>query len=342
MKKLFSSAVVLLACFNLSLATVRTVCNMSYAPGQYTTFAAALVASANFDTIYVHGSSINYGAITVSKSGIVIIGAGHNPAKLVPLPTSFTLINLNAFSCQFIGLSFDALNVVGPSGAITVKRCKLQAGGTTSGINFLSSPADNCLIEGNVFNSNSFPAISFSGWSSSNTIIRNNVFNSNLSSNSSSTIAFTFQISHNIFLGNMNAFFNISNAAINDNIFYRSSPQGAFGGAMNNNISFNCSNNNFAVPGINNLVNADPVFTTFPAGGALFDYSHNYALAAGSPGIATASDGTDRGVYGGFGSKFNMTGEPAIAEITAFTITSPTTIAPGGTLTISVTSSHIK
>jgi hypothetical protein len=46
-------------------------------------------------------------------------------------------------------------------------------------------------------------------------------------------------------------------------------------------------------------------------------------------------------VYGGMGNKFTETGEPSIAEITAFTITSPTTIAPGGTLTISITSKRV-
>ena len=111
---------------------------------------------------------------------------------------------------------------------------------------------------------------------------------------------------------------------------------------MNNNISFSCSTNAFSAPGTNNLVNVNPVFTTFPLAGALFDYLHNYILAPGSPGLLNGTDGTDRGVFGGFGTKFSMTGEPAIAEVTGFVITSPTIIAPGGTLNINVNSKRVR
>ena len=33
--------------------------------------------------------------------------------------------------------------------------------------------------------------------------------------------------------------------------------------------------------------------------------------------FAFGNDGTDRGVFGGFGFAFNMTGEPAMAEVTS-------------------------
>src|SRR6185295_6086279 len=98
-------SLVLLAFFNPSYATIRTVCNMPYSPGQFTTFAAALAASAVNDTIYIHGSSISYGAITVNRAGLVVIGAGHNPAKTVPLTSIFSLITVSAAGCQFIGLT---------------------------------------------------------------------------------------------------------------------------------------------------------------------------------------------------------------------------------------------
>jgi hypothetical protein len=195
-----------------------------------------------------------------------------------------------------------------------------------------------------VFLGTSYPAIDFGNSTATNTIIRNNVFNSYITFNSSATTVFSLLIANNVFIGNPgNAFSSIFQAVITSNIFYRSSPQGTSTGCvMNNNISFNCINNNFSAPGTNNLVNINPLFTNFPAPGAPFDYSHDYHLAAGSPGIATGQDGTDRGVYGGFGTKFTMTGEPDIAEVTDFAITSPTTIPPGGTLTISVTSTRIK
>ncbi|MEO8146415.1 MAG: hypothetical protein ABI723_02200 [Bacteroidia bacterium] len=339
-----------LACFviQISQATIRTVCSMPYSPGQYTTFAAAHAAAAINDTIYVHGSSLNYGAVTISKTGIVVIGAGHNPVKQAPLPSSFTSITVTSGinNCQFIGLTMQNL-FLGNSTSTVVKRCKFtELVGSGLGIS-CSGPTNNLLVEGNVFNQwtgAGFLNINFGGNTCSNTILRNNVFSGMIISNSPSTSPLTFFITNNIFLGVVNPVFNsIINATINNNIFYRSCPQGAVTGCiMNNNISFQCASNTFSAPGANNLVGVNPQFVNFPLAGAYFDYNHDYALAAGSPGLLTSDDGTDRGVYGGFGYKFNMTGEPAMAEITLFSITSPTIIAPGGTLDITVTSKRVK
>jgi hypothetical protein len=108
---------------------------------------------------------------------------------------------------------------------------------------------------------------------------------------------------------------------------------------MNHNICFNGFPSTFTSPGDGNLEDVDPMFINYPGG--RFSYAHDYRLAPGSPGIDTGLDGTDRGVYGGMGNKFSMTGEPAMAQVTVFSITSPTTIAPGGNLTISVTSKRV-
>src|SRR6266850_3012112 len=160
--KRFVFSIAFLSSFHPSFATIRTVCNMPYSPGQFTTFAAALAASSVNDTIYVHGSNINYGTISVNKNGIVIIGAGHNPAKTVPLASSFMTINLNASGCQFIGLSFDNLTAFGLSNFTTIKRCRVQATNTTFGISISSGSGNNWLIEGNVFNGTVFQNIDFS------------------------------------------------------------------------------------------------------------------------------------------------------------------------------------
>jgi len=290
--KRFVFSIAFLAFFHLSFATIRTVCNMPYSPGQFTTFAAALAASAVNDTIYVHGSNINYGSISVNKNGIVIIGAGHNPAKTVSLGSSFTTINLSASGCQFIGLSFDIMIAFGTSSSTTVKRCKVQASSSSEGISISgASNGNNWLIEGNVFNGGSiYACINFGGSSSSNTTIRNNIFNYGIYSNSSSTTPFTLLILNNVFIGNLpSTFSSISNAVIDNNIFYRSGPQGvATGCVMDYNISFSCSNNNFAAPGSNNLVNVNPLFTNFPLPGALFSYTHDYNLAQALRGLLPA------------------------------------------------------
>ena len=350
MKKLFLFIAWSVVVCSKSQATIRTVCNMPYSPGQYTSLSAALSASVNFDTIYVHGSSVNYGNVSITRSNIVIIGAGHNPNKQAPLASAFTFITISTGynNVQLIGLTMQSLTV--SSNYISIRRCKFTdiLGGNSSGISVGNMSLGYLLVEGCVFanSAGSNVDISFGGNATSNTIIRNNIFNGTINTNSQTTTPLTFFITNNVFLGsNLFTFSGIYQAAIANNIFYRSSPQisGSFTGTtMNNNISYLCANNNFSAPGTNNLAGINPLFSNFPPAGALFSYSHDYRLAAGSPGLQSGNDGTDRGVYGGYGYRFNMTGEPPMAQISSFIITSPTVIAPGGTLTISVTSKRIQ
>lgn len=350
MKNFFSLAALLILFQTNSDATIRTVCNMPYSPGQFTSVSNALLAALPNDTIYVHGSTFNYGPLTVNKNGIVFIGAGHNPNKQAPLPSAFTSITiLSGFTkCQFIGLTIETLSLNFGCNYTSVKRCKftLQVSTNTSGIIYLGGGglAHSLLVEGCIFSGMTGPGpdINFNNYVVDSTIIRNNIFQGFIGTSSFTTNPFTLLISNNIFLGIVNAFNFTQQAMINNNIFYRSSPQGTGPGCtMNNNISFLCPNPAFSAPGSNNLVNINPVFVNFP-GPAFFSYTHDYRLAPGSPGLLNGTDGTDRGVFGGFGFKFNMTGEPAIAEITNFVITSPILIAPGGTLNITVTSKRIK
>ena len=107
MKKSYLLLVLIVACAVNANATIRTLCNYPFSPGQFTTFLAAHTAANNNDTIYVHGSAVNYGAINISKTGIVVIGTGHNPVKQGPLVSAFTTISIFATSCQLIGLTFD-------------------------------------------------------------------------------------------------------------------------------------------------------------------------------------------------------------------------------------------
>ena len=324
--------------------TIHTVCNMPYTPGQFTTMNAALAASNTSDTIYVHGSTTSYGDIIVFINDLVIIGAGHNPSdKQSPMPSTFGTIEVWASNVQLISLALNHVFAFSNSTGTVIKRCRIAGSNFAPAIN-INAESDNWLIEGNIFIINSFNInISFNFRETTNTTISHNIFSGTISGNSIATPTGSFTINNNIFLpsGGAFAFFEIYSAAIVNNIFVGTSPSnGAHNSTMNHNISFNAVPSNFPSPGVGNLENVDPMFTNYPGFGQ-FSYDHDYRLAPGSPGIDTGFDGTDRGVYGGFGNKFNMTGQPAMAEITAFTITSPTTIAPGGTLTISVTSKRV-
>jgi hypothetical protein len=314
---------------------------MPYSPGQYTTFADAQTAASSGDTIYVHGSSINYGSVTISKS-LVIIGTGHNPDKQMPLVSMFQDILVTTNNVQLQGLKFHYLTSSSSFG--TIKKCRIEYTSSISALEFMSNPK-GWLIEGNVFMVYNAIAISFGSSSGDGCIIQNNIFssfnNSVLVSNLLNSSSHRTYFLNNVVVGSKSeSFANVNYMDINNNIFYGSSPgTGALNSNANNNITYDCPDNGFYSPGINNLTNVDPMFTSVTPGN--FSYSMDFHLAAGSPGKDNGTDGTDRGVYGGLGNKFTMTGEPSIAEITSFTITSPTTIAPGGTLTISVTSKRV-
>ncbi|HEY0744878.1 MAG TPA: hypothetical protein VGD40_25600 [Chryseosolibacter sp.] len=344
MKRIIGFAFICLLQFGLCSATIHTVCNMPYSPGMYTTFNDAQAAAIDGDTIYMHASSISYGDIQVIRR-LVIIGTGHKPDKPNGLYSSFHGIVVTAPFVQLIGLTISYVS--SDTQFVTIRKCRIigSSSGATAAIMSHWS-GDDWLIEGNIFDlSSGLPAVDFHGWPANNCVIRNNIFSGpgvkiRYAGNSGPQQIYLL---NNIFLSNNTSqtFEFVQRAVINNNIFVSSDPvAGLADSEMNNNISFACLTD-FNQPGSNNLDDVDPLFTNFPGPGTFFSYTHNYSLMAGSPGHNSGTDGTDRGLFGGIGSIFTMTGEPSIATVTAFTITSPTTIAPNGTLTISVTSKRV-
>jgi hypothetical protein len=344
MKRLFSLLALMVAC-SLSFATVRTVCNMSYCAGTFANFNDAQSASSNGDTIYVQGSTIDYGSIEITKS-LVIIGTGHNPNKQNPLVSTFVNILISTSNVQLIGLRLQHTGTVSGASGCVIKKCRITG---SSGQAIVLSNATNWLIEGNIIETIG-PAfgIFFSFQPSHNTIIQNNVFLGTYFKIAAllNTVAERTYILNNVFLGPLTGYETFSEVdfcSVDNNIFYHSNPDGnnpfsIRNSTMNNNISFGSGDNSFNLIGTNNLAGVDPQFVNYSGPPAQFDYAIDLSLQSTSPGHNTGTDTTDRGVYGGVGNKFTETGEPSIAEITAFSITSPSTIPPGGSLTISVTS----
>lgn len=347
MKKLLIALIVAVA--SPLHARILTVSNTSYSPGQYLTFDEAHLAAFPNDTIYVHGSTINYGPIFINRPGLTVIGTGHNPQKQFPFVSAFTDISINAPDITIIGV---VANVILHSGRnFTLRRCMIRGGGFGDDVSISTgfSGTANVLIESNVFTNENFTRNLRLFWNAGDVIsIRNNVFSSQIDP-SGPGIPNSFEIANNLFLHGPNAFGFIDKATISNNIFYGSSPfvPNSSTITMRNNISFQCGNNFFTtgpfITNIANLEDEDPMLVNYPGPGVddVYSYLHDYHLAPGSPCILSGSDGTDRGLYGGFGTIFNMEGEPPIAEITQLLITSPTTVQPGGILNITVTTRRV-
>lgn len=307
-------------------ATIRTLSNNTNSPGQYTTFAAAQTAAVAGDTIYVHGSPYNYGTFSVTKQ-LTIIGTGHNPQKQAPMRSFADYINFGVGSgnSRVIGMEVYEINTTTNNiHNIEIRLCKI-----TYRILMDDASSSNWIVDGCVF-TNTTDNI-YGGGSQSGHRIRNNVFNGQLyGMNGSNGYHY---IENNVFLRNGNAFDYVNPAYVNNNIFYRANPSGTGNGiTYSNNISYQCSNNNF--PNGTNLTNQDPQFVSFTGGGpgTNFSYLHDYSLQATSPAKNYGTDSKDLGVYGGVGD-YNQNGIPRIPYIASFNISNPT-VSPGGTLNI--------
>lgn len=346
---------ILLAVFFIakhSAATIHTVSNMSFSPGQYPTLDAALSAAVAGDTIYMHGSTLDYGATFVNKS-VVIIGPGHHPDRQVPLAATITSLAIFAPNVQLIGLSIGFVGANALGTGLALRRCRITSylGGA------VHISANNTTIEGCIFDYwNTVLCINFNN--TEGHIVQHNLFATPSPKIAQiSTISIPTQIINNVFLGdgfNFEAFSNLSGAVIRNNIFYGiqaislPAAAGMSGLTIDHNLTFGALDNEIHPVGSYplNVIGVDP---SFVAPGAIsLPYVHgimDYSLQATSPVIGYALDGTQIGLFGGaaqfFTPIYTTSGEPSIAKISIFNITSPTTVPPGGTLTISVTSTRV-
>lgn len=369
MKYLF--VVIGLLATTCSWAAVRTVSNNPSRPAQFTTFAAAQTASANGDTIYVHGSPFTYPDMTISKR-LVIIGAGYNPNNQYGQPTNVNAIVLfrdagssNASGTVLSGILTSRLDISGlMSDNIRVFRCRFSS--------YINLAAGGNYANGWVLHNNIFQSYLFAGASSrtsasaTNVIIANNIFlpNAYLYGYNSNTII----VDHNIFFG-ANNFYITYNIIVSNNIFTRASGTIFYSGStgpvlctFSNNLSnlttiadttsYSPSTNfvntytgtggggNF---GGGNIIGQDPLYT---AVSNLSDFSPtaNYRLQASSPGRNAGTDGTDLGIYGGsypfpsggaVGSGYDTSPMPPIPQVTELNILNAT-VPVNGTLNVNV------
>ena len=86
-----------------SNATIRTVNNNPGGLAQYSDLQAAINASSNGDSIYVHGSVNSYGNSEVIDKKLTIIGPGMSPDKTTSLTAMVNFLgfyNLNSYNCN--------------------------------------------------------------------------------------------------------------------------------------------------------------------------------------------------------------------------------------------------
>lgn len=318
MKKhlLFLTALVTAVTLN---AKVWTVSNNPDSPGQFEDLQVAIDTSivTDGDTIYVLGSQVSYGEITINKS-LTIFGSGHHPEKQMAMSSEISKVYF-AFKTDGYGniiadpsgSELSGFHVSG-SGSINIEQninnitiAKNYFSGTTF---WGSGNLDGWLVINNIFAGSIQPgswnetiAQSYTNW-----IVSNNIIGGSLSGFYSGS----FLATNNLFIGSGDAFSNMQYATISNNILSGKSTSGCDYCSFYNNLSIGGSEVSFDYDnnsGSGNLENVNPMFVSVGSSTLSFDY--NYKLSDASPCINAGSNGSDIGISGG-SYPFDLEKEP--------------------------------
>jgi hypothetical protein len=286
-------------------ATIHTVNNGALSAGSFTNLQSAINAASNGDTLYIHGSTNNYGDITLKKK-LTLIGAGYfvtgtetnNLSTSIGDITMDTIFNVSGASgCKLISLEFGQMMLVNsnyfPVNTF-ISRCKI-----TTAQSFPNSIIENSIL------SNLYVR-------ASSAVIRNNIIRNFAGY---SVVAVNVIIDHNIFSGGYPSY--ISYALFTNNIFFDVNPVTQWYGVenciFNNNLI--SDNTSIVLPFGNNTGtgNITTVLPSYQFNNTLISNSptpwiFNWTLNTSSPGNNAATDGTDIGIYGGNFPMKNLTG----------------------------------
>ena len=337
-------------CVNM-FATVRTVSNSPGTVAQYTTIQAAVNASVNDDTIYVHGSSVQYAGFTITDKRLVVIGPGWSPMQsFMPYQASVLDITINgsgSSNTEIQGLNvITAVSVSSASHPDNLRFIRNRL--TTITIGSGSATYTGYVIEGNWFMNSGLNVAQSCFFT--NFIIRNNVF----FSNSAATSVFGFfnsisvLLDHNLFYGpsngSINVFGNCRGLLITNNIFVRRNAAASnTNSVFHKNITYNAGVDNpwdaaYGNSGDDNFAGQDPQMADQTAvnSGTNNNLLLNFTIASG-PANNIGTDGKDLGLLFDATGSLNWTNSrmSRLPFVYSMNISNPN-IPAGGTLNVQV------
>ncbi len=250
-------------------ATVRTVSNNPGTVAQFTKIQDAVNASVSGDTIYIHGSSIQYDNFTVTDRRLTYIGPGWSPlGTFNPLTATVSSFSLNGTGCdnseiqgmvltgqvtfgtnhpngiRFIRNKFQGAQVVINYGTSNFSGFVFQDNWFVKGqiIGNTNNSYTNCLIQNNIFYQDISNTANIYGLNSISVLIDHNLFYGPSTGNG---VVFAggctgLLITNNIFV-RKNAAANCTNSTFNNNITYLCGVDdpwsGTYGNIGNNNVA---------------------------------------------------------------------------------------------------------
>lgn len=280
----------------------------------YTTFATAIAAASNGDTILIQPSSTTYGAITVNKS-VTVLGMGYAPELNNGETSGTSNITVSASNVKIAGINVNGW--VSPANNVTnllVEDCWIGSGAYASAIGNADITYRGNVIRGLIY-LNATPTNSL------NITITNNLIQ-NLGSSALQYFNDTTIFNNNIIIGDQAftgyvIFYAPNNLVCQNNTWLFTNNALAqvdqTGGnpiIHNNSLTYHYGTPTItALNGTGNLDNQNPFFVNIPANNPYWAADNDYNLGASSNGNDAGTDGNDVGIFNGF-YDFDMRGYP--------------------------------
>ena len=341
-----------------SFATIRTVSNSpSTVIGQFSNIQAAVNASSSGDSVYVHGSPVNYSGFTITDKRLVIIGPGWSPDKAwaftARVSTSMITGPLSART-EIQGVTFIGEIFANTNRPDSLRFIRNLFTGTVN-INQHGITYRNYIFQGNFFSNIPVHASPYNKYE--NCVFQNNVFYSNGSSSvnnlthSESTVLFDHNLWYGPGGGSADLFGNpiFANTGpcqyllFTNNIFVRrnAANHGAFN-TFNNNITFLCVNDspwtvNDNIDNGENVSGQDPqMVDQSSVNGGSNNPLLNFTISTG-PADGTGTDDEDMGLLYQTTGSLNWTNSrnSRLPRVYSMNIAN-STVQVNGTLTVNV------
>lgn len=350
MKKLLQIALLAL----ISAAANAAVINVSNSPTAplnpphtYNNLQTAVTAAVDGDSLYVHGTNISYGDVTVTNKTLTFIGAGYG-SNLQSNFQQRTIISNLIFSgytgtknivLTGILIEADVYNNAGnaPVNNLVIDRCAM---------NKLTCTSNNLIVRQSLFENDVYHLLAFTPTVLGNAIIQNSVFcgrvGPSMQLGSSLWENNIFKLSYDYYdtYGNLS---NINGTAIFKNNIFND-------GYTVNTVS-NCTFNNNVFASVGSLTNGNAgtgnVFSALPGfvnnayakeviGKVNYCSAVNYHVTTGSAADTAGAGSTQIGIYGGTNAlpvSAVLNGVPAMPRITEMNLQN-ISVSPTGNISV--------
>ncbi len=351
MKKLLQLA----ALFLTTAAANAAVINVSNSPTApvnppytYNDLQVAITAAADGDSLYVHGTNISYGDITITNKTLTFIGAGYgsNLQSNFQQRSRIGNINFSGFSgtknIVLAGLIMEADIYNAATGTpvnnLVIERCA---------VNKISCTCNNLIVRQSLFENYTYHLFIFQPTVLGNAILQNSVFvgaiGSGMNLGSSLWENNIFKESTNYYnlygeIGSING-----TAIFKNNIFNDYYSIGVSNCTFNNNLfvsvgslgNGNSGTGNVFATGAGFVNNYNPTNTV---GKENYCNSVDFHLSVGSAALTAGPGGTEIGIYGGtnaFPATAVLNGVPAMPRITEMNLQN-ISVSPTGNINVQI------